>query len=234
MRQHLVAPAGEGHHVLLQRPDAEGAADRIVGELAVRAVGAHHELAVALEEGGFDGEVPELHVVEVAQHRGGVRLLHGLLVVRALPGLELALVAALAGGRADEIRRRLSGQGRLRRDGLNVGDAGGGRGRACRGKEEVKAELRQPGRRPPDRLPASVDPPGEAPAPEGTSLARLTVEGAAAPADLRDGSLRAHGCVRCLCIGLGTAFSGFFRVSKDCDTDVVGAVQQQSCSHGGW
>ena len=52
----------------------------------------------------------EAGVIEVAEHGLGGRLLHRQVVVRAAPRRHLALVAAAAGGAADEGR----GVGRLR------------------------------------------------------------------------------------------------------------------------
>ena len=50
-RQRLVTPAGETRdQILLQRMDPEGVGDLVVGQLAVQAVGAHHEPVAASEE----------------------------------------------------------------------------------------------------------------------------------------------------------------------------------------
>ena len=95
-RQRLVTPAGKGDQVLLQRIDAEGVGDLVVGELAVGAVGADHELVAALEEAGFDFLVPELGVGEIAEHGRGRRCLHGEVVMRTRPRLEFAFMAGLA------------------------------------------------------------------------------------------------------------------------------------------
>jgi hypothetical protein len=80
-RQHLVAPVGERNQVLLQRIDAKGVADFVVGQLAVRPVGAHHELVAAPEEGRLDAVLGEPAVVEVAENAGGGCLLHRQLVM---------------------------------------------------------------------------------------------------------------------------------------------------------
>jgi hypothetical protein len=120
-RQRLVAPAGEGNQILLQRVEAEGVGDLVVRKLAVGAVGADHELVATLEEGGLDAVLPELDVGEVTEHARGVGLLHRQLVMGTRPGLEFRLVAGLAGlgadvggGRAG--RRRLGrGNGHRRR-----------------------------------------------------------------------------------------------------------------------
>jgi hypothetical protein len=132
--QHLVAPAGEGDHVLLQRPDAESAADLVVRQLAIGPVGADHEFAVALEEGGLDVEMTELGIVEIPEHGVGGGLLHGLPVVRTVPGLVLLLMAALAGGCADKVRTS--------RCGLRDGRAGDGGGWTVRGAHEVQSRER--------------------------------------------------------------------------------------------
>ena len=82
--------------VLLQRCDAEGVGDLEVGILAVNAGGVDPEfVALARETGGFVFRF-EGDVIEVAQHRLGIGLLHRQLVMRALPVLDLLAVAALA------------------------------------------------------------------------------------------------------------------------------------------
>jgi hypothetical protein len=96
-RQRLIAPAGESDQILLQWIDAEGVADRVVAELAVGAIGTHHELAIgALEEGRRDTLVVEAGIGKVTEHGGCRGVLHGELMVRTVPGPEFALVAALA------------------------------------------------------------------------------------------------------------------------------------------
>ena len=67
--QGLQPSAADVHEVLLQRVHAEGVAHLEIGQLPVRAVGAHHESPVAAEEPARDAEVREARVVEVAEHR---------------------------------------------------------------------------------------------------------------------------------------------------------------------
>ena len=100
-RQRLVTSAGEGDQVLLQRVDAEGVGDLVVGELAVGAVGADHELVAAFEEAGFDALVPEPGVGEIAEDGRSRRPLHGEIVMRPRPRLEFTFMAGLADLGAD-------------------------------------------------------------------------------------------------------------------------------------
>ncbi|KFB72832.1 MAG: hypothetical protein AW09_001951 [Candidatus Accumulibacter phosphatis] len=100
-RQHLITPAGKRDQVLLQGIDAEGVADFVVGQLAVRAIAVHHELVAALEEGGLDAVLPEFGVGKITAHAGGRRLLHRELMMRTRPRLEFAFMAGLAGLGAD-------------------------------------------------------------------------------------------------------------------------------------
>jgi hypothetical protein len=88
---------------LLQRPYAERVIDFKIGELAVRAVGSHHELAVAPEHRRLDGEMLQLRICEIAENGGFIRLLHRELVMRARPCLVCALMALLACGGTDVI-----------------------------------------------------------------------------------------------------------------------------------
>ena len=103
--ERLIAAAGQGDQILLQRIDAERVGDRVVVQRPVGAVGAHHEPVAGAEERRGDAEVLELRVGEVAQHRRRRRRLHGQRVMRALPGSELCRMAAGAGLRADEAGR---------------------------------------------------------------------------------------------------------------------------------
>ena len=114
-RQRLIAAAGEGNQVLLQRIETEGVGDLVIGELAVRPVGAHHELVAAREEGGLDAVVAEFRVGEVAEDGLGVRLLHREVMMGSRPGLEFRLVAGLADGGADVGGRGGHWRGRNRR-----------------------------------------------------------------------------------------------------------------------
>ncbi|MOA24925.1 hypothetical protein D3C78_1456230 [compost metagenome] len=108
--QGLQAAVGKLHQILLQRLDAEGVADLVVAQLAVGAVGAHEETSVAAIEARFDPRIAEGGVVEVAEHRVALGVLHGVGVLRALPGLELLAMAVRAGLAAD--MHRLGGQQR--------------------------------------------------------------------------------------------------------------------------
>jgi hypothetical protein len=101
---------------LLQRIDAEGVGDRVVGKLAVGAVGAHHEPVVTLEEGRFDALVPEPDVGEIAENAVLRRLLHGQSVMRSCPGLVFGCMAGHA-DRAADVGGQLAG----RRGGERVG-----------------------------------------------------------------------------------------------------------------
>ena len=114
--RHLVATAGEGDQVLLQRFDAEGVGDAELRRLAVGAVGAQKEPAIASEEGRGAAEVGQARVVEVPQHGRLVGDLHGEVVMRAEPALVLVGVATGAGLPAD-----VGGGGCARRGALSLG-----------------------------------------------------------------------------------------------------------------
>jgi hypothetical protein len=90
--------------VLLERHGAEGVADLELPRLTVRAVGSDEEAAVAAEEGAGHPSVREPGVVEVAQDRAIVGLLHGEVVMRAAPQAVLVGVALGAALAADEGR----------------------------------------------------------------------------------------------------------------------------------
>ncbi len=107
--QGLVPAARKRDQVLLQREGPEGVGDRVLPELPVRPVGANEELAVALEERGRDAEMREARVLEVPDDRFLAGLLHGEVVVRAVPPPRLLRVAFLARRPAHE------GRGRSRR-----------------------------------------------------------------------------------------------------------------------
>jgi hypothetical protein len=104
-RQALQAPAGELDEVLLERLDAEHEGHRILGDRAVRTLGAHEERPVAPGESGRHAVVLDDGVVEVTEHRVLAHRLHGQIMVRADPPLELAFVALGAHGVVDERRR---------------------------------------------------------------------------------------------------------------------------------
>jgi hypothetical protein len=118
-RERLHAPARELDQVLLQRVDAERVLDLVVGEPAVRTVGAHHERAVATEEARDNGSVRERRVVKIPEHGRVRRRLHRLLVVRTAPGLGFRRMARDARRAAHERRGR---RGALRKAGTASGE----------------------------------------------------------------------------------------------------------------
>ncbi|MDT4836007.1 hypothetical protein FQZ97_696890 [compost metagenome] len=83
--QGLQAAAGDFDQVLLQGRDAEGVGHPEIRGLAVRTGGVDPEAAILAEEARGFLVVLEAGVVEVAEHAGLARLLHGQLVVAALP-----------------------------------------------------------------------------------------------------------------------------------------------------
>ena len=101
-RQTLQATAGEAHQVLLQRVDAEGVLDPMIGQLAVGPGGVDEEASVAPEEARRDTSALEDGVFEVAQHRLLGRRIHRQVVVRAAPALELERMAGGAARVVDE------------------------------------------------------------------------------------------------------------------------------------
>ena len=103
-RERLQAPARQLDQVLLQRLDAEGVLDLEVGELAVGAVGADEELAVAREEVRCNALVGELRVAEVAAHGLRGRVLHGARVLRRGPCGVLLRMTGLADRTAGKAR----------------------------------------------------------------------------------------------------------------------------------
>ncbi|MNQ46482.1 hypothetical protein D3C85_602970 [compost metagenome] len=107
----LQAAVGKFHQVLLQWLDAEGVADLELGELPVGTVGAHEEAPVAAKEARLDPCVVEGGVVEVAEYRVAPGVLHGVGVLRALPGLELLDMAVRTGLAADMHRLERAGLG---------------------------------------------------------------------------------------------------------------------------
>ena len=96
--QVLQASAGKRREVLLQRLDPQNVGQLEVGRSSVRALGVHEEPVAPPEEPGGDAVVGEGVVVEVAEDRLGRRDLHGEVVVRAGPGVELGPVAVGAVG----------------------------------------------------------------------------------------------------------------------------------------
>src|SRR5512139_410016 len=78
----LQAPAGELDEILLQRIDAEGVGDAVLAQGAVGTVRTHEEPAILPEERRDHPVVGERGIVEVAQDRGGIRDLHGAVMMR--------------------------------------------------------------------------------------------------------------------------------------------------------
>ena len=103
-RHRLQAAARQLDEVLLLRLHTECVPHLEVGELAVGSVGTDEELAVALEELRGDAVAGVGRAREIAQHGLRCGVLHGALVLRALPGRMLSAVAVRAGGAADEGR----------------------------------------------------------------------------------------------------------------------------------
>ncbi len=105
-RQRLQATVGKLHEILLQRIEAEGVLHLEGGELAVRAVGLDEELAVLAEKARTHAVIIEAGVVEVAKHGLVGRVIHRVLVLRAVPQLRFGLVTAGTGLAADKCSRR--------------------------------------------------------------------------------------------------------------------------------
>src|SRR4029079_7199513 len=114
------------HEVLLEGRDAEGVGDLELPGLAVGALGAHEELAVAAEERRRASAVARAGLIEIAEDRLLGGRLHRAGVVGAPVGLRRLRVAARALRAADEGRRR-GGRG-LRGLGGLVGSLAPGRG----------------------------------------------------------------------------------------------------------
>ena len=108
--QRLIATIGEADQILLQGIHAEGVADLIILQRAVRSVGADHELAVTAEEGGSDVGVGEIHVVEIAEYGLFRGRLHRLGVLRTVPSL---IFGAMASGAA--LGANIAAAGRIQR-----------------------------------------------------------------------------------------------------------------------
>src|SRR6202048_4500512 len=103
-RQGLPAAVREVDQILLQRIDAEGVFHLEGGELSVRAVGLDKKFAALAEEPGAYVVIIEARVVEIAEHRRIVRVLHRVLVLGRTPQLRLLVVAARARLASDECR----------------------------------------------------------------------------------------------------------------------------------
>ena len=140
--ERLDAAVRELDQVLLQGRRAERVTDLEIGELPVRAVGVDEVLPAAPEERRGHTRVSELRVGEVSEHARLARLLHGEVVMRALPLRDLLRVTALAGRAPDVGRRRQRGRRRPRR---------GRRGRSAARRRCRLGTRRAPGPRPPAR-----------------------------------------------------------------------------------
>ncbi len=102
--ERLEAPIGKLDEVLLERGHAERVLDIVVVQLAVGAIGPHHELAALAREGRRDAAVGEPGIVEVTGDAGLGRRLHGEIVVRSPPAL-LSLLVALPAHLLPDIAR---------------------------------------------------------------------------------------------------------------------------------
>ena len=100
--QALEPPARELDQILLKGPPAEGVADGVILELAIRAVGVDEKFPVPVEEAGGHLLGVDFGFLEVAAHRLGRRHGHGLVVIRAPPEGQFLRVAFATGRRADE------------------------------------------------------------------------------------------------------------------------------------
>jgi hypothetical protein len=100
-RQRLQPAIRELDQVLLQRRDAEGVFDRVVGRLAIRAIGIDEPATVTAEEGGDLAGRLELRVIEIAKHCLLAGHLHGEIVMGALPGPQFFGMTPGAGRRTD-------------------------------------------------------------------------------------------------------------------------------------
>ena len=105
-RQRLQPAVGKLDEILLQRLDAEGVLDFKRGEVAVGPVGLDEKLSVPAKEARMHAVIVEARTGEIAQHRFVACVLHGEPMLRAVPKLRFALMAAGAGLAADEGGRR--------------------------------------------------------------------------------------------------------------------------------
>jgi hypothetical protein len=100
--QCLQAPPGERQQVLLQGVDAEHIFHRVIRELAVLPVRTHLELIALAKKTRGHPVVAESRVVKIPQNGLRCGQLHGQVVMRALPVVELGFMAAFAGLAAGE------------------------------------------------------------------------------------------------------------------------------------
>jgi hypothetical protein len=104
-RQGLIATTGKGDQVLLQRINTEGVGDRIFLLPAIGSICANEEAAIFSEEGRRHTELRQGTILEVAQDRSIIGVLHRFLVMGTLPKLGFLLMTANAGLLADAHRR---------------------------------------------------------------------------------------------------------------------------------
>ncbi len=105
-REALQTATVKRHKVLLKRSVSEGIGDFEILEAAGRAFGVDKELFSLAEEAVYLSPVPELKVVEVAQHAAVGGDVHRQVMVRSLPEVILSLVTLNTGGGACELRTR--------------------------------------------------------------------------------------------------------------------------------
>src|SRR6516164_3416646 len=103
-RQRLHTVVGEFDQILLERIDAEGVFHLKGGKLSVRPVGLDKECIISPKKAGARAVIIEGRIVEIAEHRFLVCVLHGVLVLRCAPKLRLHHMTARAGLAADERR----------------------------------------------------------------------------------------------------------------------------------
>ena len=89
-RQRLQAAVGKLDQILLQRLDAERVLDLKRRQLAVGPIGLDEKLPILAEEAGSHAVMVDSRIAEIAEHRFVVRMLHGKLVLRAVPELACA------------------------------------------------------------------------------------------------------------------------------------------------
>ena len=101
-RKRLYPAVRKFDQILLEGIDAEGVFHLEGRKLAVGAVGFDKELIVLPEEAGMDAVIVETGIIEIAEHGGGGRVLHRMLVLGFLPQRGFGLVASGAGFAADK------------------------------------------------------------------------------------------------------------------------------------
>ena len=103
----LIAAARKGNQILLERIDAEGVVDFIIVQRAVRSLGPRHELVAIAGECRRHVMMGQRYVGEIAEDRGGIRLLHGKGMMRSLPALGRRHMAPGTSGCSDECGRSI-------------------------------------------------------------------------------------------------------------------------------